>query len=116
MTETDQVSGPRPDPENDEQDEITDELIPDVPVETPPMSGTPLLRRNEQDPYGLEQEGEDVVQSDLVGAAELSSEYTTDQASQQTDAPATETQEAWREARDDWDEARRESGDPRGPR
>lgn len=56
MTEADKVSPPRPDPANEEQDEIIDDVVPDVPVETPPVSGTPLQGRNEQDPQGRERD------------------------------------------------------------
>ena len=109
MTEADKVSPPRPDPANQEQDEIIDDLVPDVPADTPPRGATSRSVRHGAGGQGL-------VHSDLVGAAEPSSEYAADHAGQQTESPATETREAWREARDDWDEEKREPGDPRGPR
>lgn len=116
MTEADQVSEPQPDLRNEEQDTLLEDLVPDVPPEPMTMSGTPLVRRHESDAYGLQQDTGEVVESDLVGMAELSSEYTTDHAIQDTDADTQDAREAWGEARDDWDEVRRESADPRGPR
>ena len=67
---------------------------------------TDLERRNEGDPYGLELAGTDVVQSDLVGIAELSSEYSADHAIQDTDAEPQDALDAWAAARDDYDEDR----------
>jgi hypothetical protein len=70
-----------------------------VPTDEVRTAGTPLLRRDEDEPHGLDLRGAgDVVASDEVGMAELSSEYTADHALQDTDADAASTLEAWSEA------------------
>jgi len=66
-----------------------------------PEGGTPVLREAETEPYGLEVANGDVVQSDLVGLAELSSEYSMDHALADTKAEPDAVREAWRQAADD---------------
>ncbi len=80
-----------------------DEPAPDVPAEKEPLAGTPLLRRDESEPYGIDREGTNVVHSDTVGAAELSAEYTAGRAADDTATDVDEAAEAWDEARDDYD-------------
>jgi hypothetical protein len=83
----------------------TDDLTPEVPANTPaaagaaPGTGTGLQAEGESDPYALEVQGPgNVIQSDLVGAAELSSEYTAGHAADDTGTNADEARDAFREA------------------
>ncbi len=91
---------------------MTDEKIEQTPTDDSdvttrggnPARGTGLRAAHERDAYGTEVETAEVVHSELVGLAELSSEYTADHATQDTDAAPEETLDAWSSAREDWDE------------
>jgi hypothetical protein len=88
-------------------EEPVDDLVADVPPDPPDAAGTAdagtgLVRADESDPYGLEIKGAgDVVHSDLVGAAELSAEYTAGNAADDARTDVGEVEEAWRTAAED---------------
>jgi hypothetical protein len=89
-------------------DERPDDLVPDVPPESPDglgidgAGGTPSRRPDEDDPYGLELKGGgDLVHSDTIGAIELSAEYTAGQAATDSRTNVEEAQRAWHEAAED---------------
>lgn len=85
-------------------DPETDDLVPDVPPDPPDGlgldgTGTPLIARDEDDPYGLDiRTGTDVVQSDEVGAALLSAEYLDRNAADDTNSSVAEVDDAWADA------------------
>ena len=91
----------------DEDEAFFDDGVPDVPPDPPEAAGvtgagTGLRRPDESDAYGLEVAGAgDVVHSDTVGAAELSSEYTAGMAATDSDTDVDEAERAWDEAAED---------------